>query len=188
MSETGKAELRRRLIDIRNSIPAAKREEKSRKIKEAVLAMPEIREADTVFVYVSFGSEVSTRDLIEELLSMGKHVGVPLCNTDTHTMSVIEITDFTQLKEGHYGIPEPDRKLIDDGVLREITKEEISIAVIPAAAFDSDGYRMGYGGGYYDRFLDGFRGKSLGLAFLECAVRRLPREEHDMAADAVITD
>lgn len=177
-----KKELRRRLIENRSNIPEDVRREKSLKIKEKLLQSPVLQQAERVFVYVSFGSEVQTHELINELIKMGKTVGVPLCNTETHTMSVKEITDFSQLIKGNYNILEPDSSL------KEIPKDEIDLVIVPAAAFDSDGYRMGYGGGYYDRFLADFNGKSIGVAFSECITEALPKGKFDKKVNEVITD
>ncbi len=177
-----KKELRRQLIEKRNGISQDIRKEKSRKITEKLLKNPALKKADTVFVYVSFGSEVDTHILIHELFRLGKRVGVPLCNTQSHTMTVYEIKDFSQLKEGHYGILEPDEGL------KEIPKDEIRLIIVPGVAFDKEGYRMGYGGGYYDRFLDDFDGYTIGIAFSECIEDELPKGEFDRKVSEVIKE
>lgn len=177
-----KKELRRQLVNKRNDIPEKDRKEKSLKITEKVLEHPALKQADTVFIYVSFGSEVDTHILIHELLRLGKRVGVPLCNTQDHTMQVLEITDFSQLKKGHYGILEPDKDST------EIPKDKIDLVIVPAVAFDECGYRMGYGGGYYDRFLADFHGYTIGIAFCECIEKDLPRGEFDRKVNEVIKE
>ncbi len=141
-----------------------------------------ILEAKTVFLYLSFGSEVETLALTKKLLALGKEIAVPRCDPQTKTMTAVRLTDFQQLRPGSYGIlePAPDAPVI--------SKEEIDLCLVPGLAFDQEGYRLGYGGGYYDKFLKDFSGKKLGLAFLECLTDRLPREEFDLPVDAVITD
>lgn len=177
-----KKELRRRLIEKRNNIPQRLRQEKSLKITENILGHSALKKANTVFVYVSFGSEADTLLLIKELFRLGKRVGVPLCNSTDHTMTVYEIKDLSQLKEGHYGIPEPDKGL------KEIPKEEIDLIIVPGVAFDKEGYRMGYGGGYYDRFLTDFNGYTIGIAFSECIEDELPKGEFDRKVNEVIKE
>ena len=177
-----KKELRRQLINKRNNIPEKARKEKSLKITEKILESSAIEQANTVFVYVSFGSEVDTIPLIKDLFYLGKRVGVPLCNPTDHTMTVYEINDFSQLKKGHYGIPEPDKGL------KEIIKDEIDLVIVPGVAFDKKGYRMGYGGGYYDRFLEDFDGYTIGIAFSECIEEELPRGEFDRKVNEVIKE
>lgn len=177
-----KSTIRPYLLKARSEIPEQIRKEKSKRIMEGVLNLPEIKEARTIFTYVSFGSEVETTELIESLISLGKRVGVPLCNTEDHTIKALEIKGLDELKVKSYGILEPD------GKATEISKDQIDVIIVPGAGFDREGYRIGYGGGYYDRFLDGFSGFSLGLAFKESMVECLPQEDHDMRVDFVITD
>ncbi|MBR5219258.1 MAG: 5-formyltetrahydrofolate cyclo-ligase [Clostridia bacterium] len=177
-----KKELRHRLIEKRNNIPQRLRQEKSLKITEKILEHSALKKASTVFIYVSFGSEVDTLPLIKELFYLGKRVGVPLCNSDNHTMTVYEIKDLSQLKKGHYGILEPDKSL------KEIPKEDIDLIIVPGVAFDKEGYRMGYGGGYYDRFLADFDGYTIGISFLECMENELPKGEFDRKVNEIIKE
>lgn len=177
-----KKELRRQLIEKRNDIPGKVRKEKSLKITEKILHHSATEQAGTVFVYVSFGSEVDTLPLIKKLFHLGKRVGVPLCNTQSHTMTVYEIKDLSQLKKGHYGILEPDKGL------KEIPKDKIDLVIVPGVAFDKEGYRMGYGGGYYDRFLADFDGYTIGIAFWECIEEKLPKGEFDRKVNEVIKE
>ena len=177
-----KSTIRPYLLKVRGDIPDQIRKEKSKRIMERILNLPEIKEARTIFTYVSFGSEVETRELIDSLIFLGKRVGVPLCNKENHTMRAVEIKGLDELKVKTYGILEPD------GKATEFSKDQIDVIIVPGAGFDSEGYRIGYGGGYYDRFLEGFSGFSLGLAFKECMVESMPREDHDKRVDFVITD
>ncbi len=180
MCKEEKRVLRRKWREIRNGVlcPA----EKSRQICEKVCRHSAIAEAKTVFVYLSFGSEVETIELVKQLLAMGKRVGVPKCDTKHRTMVAAEITEITGLIPNSYGILEPTK---DAPIL---SKGEIDVVLVPALAFDEEGFRLGYGGGYYDKYLADYSGVVLGLAFAACVTKRLPRGDFDRPVDAVVTE
>ena len=174
-----KAALRREWKARRDAI--AEREEKSRKIAENLLFLPVLQTAKTIFLYLSMGSEVETITLAKELLFMGKRIAVPVCDRKTHTMEAVEITDMKELQSGTYGILEPQNGKV-------LSKSEIDLILVPGLAFDEDGYRLGYGGGYYDRYLENFSGTSIGLCFDACMTDRLPCGEYDKKVDLVVTE
>lgn len=175
-----KTQLRRSWKEVRASVPD--RDNKNRQIQEKFLTDSAMKQAKSVFLYLSFGSEVDTIPILEELLRRGVRVSVPRCHKETRTMDAVAITHLSQLKPGAYGILEPEP------ALPIISPKEIDLAVVPALAFDKEGYRLGYGGGYYDRFLAEFSGISVGLAFSDCITEHLPREEFDKPVDVVITE
>ena len=167
--------------DIRNGIPDAERTLYSEAIAKKALTLVEERRAKTVFAYLSFGSEVQTHDLIQELLRRDVRVAVPCCDTKTHTMQAICMNGFEDLTEDAYGILTPKNGKV-------LLPEEIDLVFVPALAFDEKGYRLGYGGGYYDRFLGTFQGVSAGLAFSACCVKELPRDCYDLPVSCVLTE
>lgn len=175
-----KKRLRNEFKKIRNSIEKSVRASESERIIEMLLETEEYRNAKTVFAYVSVGSEVETYNLLERILSDGKRLAVPLCDTDSRIMSAVQIEDLSQLVCGAYGIPEPP----EDG--RTLGREEIDLVVVPALCFDRSGMRLGYGGGFYDKFLCDFKGESAGLAFSQCIAESLPAEEFDCRVGRVI--
>ena len=138
----------------------------------------EFKDAKTVFCYVSAGSEVRTHCFIKELLSK-KRVVVPFCTDKCGNMIAAEIKSFDDLKEGLFGIYEPINPV-------EFPKAEIDFAVVPAVAFDKDGYRLGYGKGYYDRFLSDITPYKLGICAEALLVDKLPHDEFDVKMDKVI--
>ncbi len=176
-----KKSLRKELLRKRNEIPINLRHKESEEIKNTLLSMSEYKNAKSVFVYVSFGSEVETQSLIEAILKDKKRVAVPLCDTKTHTMQAVEITDISHLKNGAYGILEPD---VNAGIL---APDEIDLIIVPAISFDRCGMRLGYGAGYYDRFLADFKGISIGLCFSQCISKSLPVCEFDKPVNKIIT-
>ncbi len=176
-----KKDFRKKYREIRKNIDDKKREKENQEIFSDFLELNEYKNAKSVFIYVSYGDEVETLSIIEKILADGKRVSVPICHKESHHMSAVLIDSLNCLKKGVYGILEPDA----NGIILE--KEDIDLIVVPGLCFSEDGYRIGYGGGYYDRFLDGYKGVSVGLAFSECIAEKVPTEKTDKRVDIVIT-
>lgn len=134
--------------------------------------------------YVSVpGSEVDTRALLQYALDSDIPVAVPKCTDRPGEMIFCTITSLSGLVTSRYGIDEPDESICP--------RADISsggICIVPALAFDRRGFRLGYGGGYYDRFLPGFTGMKIGLCYECCLEEILPSDGFDIKADAVITE
>ena len=143
----------------------------------------EYRVAKTLLIYISVGSEVETEAIMHRATADGKRVAVPLCRTDTCTMEAYAIDSFDELEPGSYGIPEPK---IHGGC--PISKDEIDLIIVPGLGFDECGFRMGYGKGYYDRYLKDFKGISIGLCFEECLLDEVVHDKHDVNVHKVITE
>lgn len=173
--------LRKRQKALRDGIPPQLRQAYSRCIADKVLTLAEEVAARTVFVYLSYGSEPETHVLIRELLAWGIRVGVPVCDTKTHTMDAVALNAWEDLAPGAYGILEPQGGSV-------IPPDEIDLILVPGLAFDKEGYRLGYGGGYYDRYLQDFHGVSAGLAFSVCCTDTLPRGTFDLPVSHVLTE
>ena len=176
-----KRELREKFSEIRGGIPTEVRTSKSREICRKFLSLSEYERAQTVMIYMSFRSEVETADIAQGVLQSGRRLVVPKCNIKTGEILPCEIKSLGELKAGEYGIAEPTK-------IRLCGKDEIDIVAVPALAFDRDNFRLGYGGGYYDRFLKDFTGLSAGLCFSECMTDKLPRGRFDVRTDTVLTD
>ena len=183
-----KAALRRHWQGIRDSIPAEVRHRKSQRIADFILSYPALIDGGAVFAYLSFRSEPETHTLIRTLLARGIRTAVPLCEPAAGTMRAVALTRWEQLRPGHYGILEPDLRLVQNGEMAEIPKSGPGLVLVPGLAFDCAGFRLGYGGGYYDRYLADYTGTSLGLAFAECLTQELPRESFDKPVSLVLTD
>lgn len=142
-----KSELRRQMRRIRGSLTVPRILYYSSRIHEALLKEPAYQEADVVLAYMSFSSEVDTRFLIEHAWNHGKRVAVPKCR-DGQQMDFYYITGKDQVAPGKYGIMEPTTSHLVD------TKDgQNYICLLPGLAFNEKCSRLGYGGGYYDRFL-----------------------------------
>ncbi len=180
----GKSEIRKRMIALRNVIPREEIEEKSRAIQERVTGLEEIRKASTLMVYLSFGSEVRTDDLIRWCWGEGKRIVVPFCHVESRELTACRIDGFNELETGHYGIRAPK-----EGLLRPVDGGEIDAILVPAVAFDRRGYRIGYGGGYYDRFLPRApQAAKIGVAFASQIIEEVPVDGHDLPVDMIVTE
>ena len=178
--------LRNKILGARDLLSASERHEKSSSAIQNFWSLPEMKRWSTLFVYVNFRSELETLELIRLCLSQGKRVAVPLVDASTVSMIPLLIQDPEKdLVPGYYGIPEPDPQKS----LR-VAAREIDAAVIPGSVFDIQGGRLGYGGGYYDRFLvnDAPQAKRIGLAFEIQVVEKVPIEPHDQPLDILITE
>ena len=178
--------LRNKILGARDLLSASERQEKSSFAIQNFWSLPEMKRWSTLFVYVNFRSELETLELIYQCLSQGKRVAVPLVDASTVSMIPLLIQDPEKdLVPGYYGIPEPDPQKS----LR-VAAREIDAAVIPGSVFDIQGGRLGYGGGYYDRFLvnDAPQAKRIGLAFEMQVVEKVPVEPHDQPLDILITE
>ncbi len=174
-----KRSLRKKYKALRDSL-IGKSCEYSKEICEKCAALPEFGKADTVLLYYAKGSEADLASLADIAWKMGKTVGYPRC-LDRENMEFFKVFDFSDLEKGYFGIMEPK---ID----APLCPLENAVCFVPALSFDLDGYRLGYGGGYYDRFLKSFSGCSVGISFEECLAERLPREEFDKKTDYIITE
>ena len=165
-----KKTIRARMKEVRAGL---KSPEKDKLIEENVLSA--FGEEESFFVYLSFGSEVSTKGLIRALLARGKRVCVPRIEG-----GVMRSVPYAEpLEAGAYGILQP--KGGEETACR--------VALTPLLAVDGEGYRLGYGGGYYDRYFSLHpEVLRVGLAYAGQAVERLPREKTDMPLHAVVTE
>ncbi|GKV68082.1 hypothetical protein NCCP2716_05800 [Sporosarcina sp. NCCP-2716] len=139
--------------------------------------------AHSVALTVSRGREVDTRRIIEACWQAGKRVSVPKCIPDTRAMDFYEIASFSQLEMVYLDLLEP----ITEQTVRTAS-EELDLIIVPGVAFSPAGFRIGYGGGYYDRFLHDFGGRTVSLAFETQLVEDIPASPHDIPVNKIITE
>jgi 5-formyltetrahydrofolate cyclo-ligase len=177
--------IRRKILSERNSRPERELLEKSERIKDNFFRLKEFREAGTVMFYVSKSREVATEDAIRRSLRMGKRVLVPFTDIENHKIIPCELKDFErELDIGAFGIKEPKKSF-----RRFVRPEDIDLVVVPGIAFDRRGYRIGYGKGFYDRFLgEAKNAEIVALAYDFQIVSRIPEEEHDVAVGKIVTE
>lgn len=179
-----KQEIRKRILKLRNAMTPEEITEKSGLIVRRLTELQEFREASTLMVFLSFGSEVLTDDLLRWGWEAGKRMVIPLCRPEDRRLTTCLLCAFAELEPGHYGIREPKAEIV-----RTVPREEIDAVLIPAVAFDRRGYRVGYGGGYYDRFLPEVpRAARIGAAFSRQIVAEIPADSHDVPTDRIVTE
>ena len=178
-----KKRLRAEFSARRDALGAEERAAIDAQVARAVLASEAFTAARSVFTYVSVGAEVDTRALIERSWEAGKAVAAPRCVPGTRELAWHRIDGFDDLVPGAFGIEEPP-----DDPATLMVPDEASIALVPGFSFDADGFRLGYGGGYYDSFLADFPGTSIGLCrSCQLSASPLPREPHDLSVDMIIS-
>ena len=174
-----KKELRKHFLSLRDGLP--ERNEKSEQIKKHILGLVAEEKPSVIFAYAAFRSEPETENLLCSLLAMGKTVALPKCR-ENGQMDFFRIRAIEELSPGAYGILEPLETEL-------LAPDAAELILVPGAAFDKAGYRLGYGGGYYDRYLPKARtAKALGICFSDCLADELPRDEFDQKVSAIITE
>lgn len=150
-------------------------------IVSRLLTLPEYRRCTVLLTYVALPDEVSTDALIQAAWANGKIVAVPRCNPDS-TMTFYRIDRWDQLSPGTFGVREPKAECV------QVEATPDSVCVVPGLCFDVSGNRLGYGKGFYDRFLQTFPGKRIGLCPASAVVLRLPVETRDQPVQIIVTE
>lgn len=178
---TDKKSLRKRYLAERAGLPIEEKQAIDCGITQNILQSEFYQRADCIFCYVSTAEEIDTRTVLENALASGKTVCVPLCGQGG-SMSARKITAFSDLQSGHYGILEPS------DTAEEIAPETIDLILTPALSCDREGYRLGYGGGYYDRFLSRTNAVCAALCASQRMSEMLPHEAFDRRCHYIITE
>jgi 5-formyltetrahydrofolate cyclo-ligase len=176
-----KAALRDRMRRVRAAIPEAEREDLAARLEDHLLALPEMREARTVMLFASFGSEISTERIVHRLDAEGRTVLLPFVAGDELGAAPYRPGDPTT--PSAYGPLEPAARA-------PVDPEHIDVVLLPGLAFDRRGRRLGYGGAHYDRYMPRLRGSALrvGIAFHQQVVDEVPADVRDEPVDVVVTD
>lgn len=172
-----KSEFRRFFLNLRREMDEYTIREKSNQIINNLLKSNLYKNASSIFVYVSKNKEVDTRDFIEKALADGKKIYVP--KIKSREIIAVKLNDISELEEGRFDIP---TSMSEDS----ITNPDLTIC--PGLSFDDDKNRLGFGGGYYDRFLAKNQGIKIGLMISEFASSKIPTDSWDIKMDYVITE
>ncbi|OPX66023.1 MAG: 5-formyltetrahydrofolate cyclo-ligase family protein [Methanoregulaceae archaeon PtaB.Bin009] len=178
---SGKQEIRARAREVRAAIPAEQRVALSRAIREQVLAL--LDGTDPVLVYASKPPEVDTLPLISTMISRGTRVVVPIIEKEERTLRLSYLDDAALLSVSTFSVPEP--------IGHEVPADpgEIPVVIVPMIAYDAKGHRLGYGAGYYDRFLSRYpHMRKVGVAFSCQEVDSIPADENDVCMDIIVTE
>lgn len=186
---------RKHFKQVRHDLGTEERARVDAAIADRVVASPAWQEADVVLPYLSVGDEVDTRELIRRAWAAGKAVAVPRV-TGRRQMAWYRIVNFDDLEESglHVEEPLPDASMLLDPAAEAAAGRRL-LAIVPGLAFDAQGYRMGYGGGFYDTFLADLArlgGASIGLCHTAQLVESFSDlgviDVHDRAVDFVVTE
>lgn len=175
-----KKDLRKEYRILRKEI--LNREDKEKLIIDSLVSSDFFRNADCIFLYCAYDGEINTEAVSQEAERLSIKTAYPFCVDRDGTMEFY-FSLQSELKKGMYGIYEPDRDRCEKAVF-----SNKSLCIVPGVAFGRNGERLGFGKGYYDRFLESFNGITVGLSFEECLSDSIPMEEHDKKIDYLITD
>lgn len=145
----------------------------SKKLSKKILESDVFRKSKCVAITLSQNMEWDTSIIINEAWKQNKRVCIPKTEKNG-IMNFFEYNRFTKLEKSFFGILEPVESLL-------VTKDEIDLIIVPGLAFDKEGYRIGFGGGYYDRYLVDYKGITLSMISREQLYESIPKEEHDIS-------
>ena len=176
-----KRKLRDEIKLFRRSLSPSKKAQLDEAIFKKLISTWQYKECDTIFIYASTDIEVDTKRIIEHSLSIGKKVALPRCVKNSRQMVFHYIEDLSQLKKGSFSVLEPDESL-------PVADNDDGLMIVPALALDNNGYRLGYGGGYYDRYLSKSQRESIGICYYENFRQSLLNGRYDVKLKAILTD
>lgn len=178
-----KSIIRKSILNDLNSLSTEWHQNQSSVIHKKVLIEETVKKAHIIGITLSAFPEVDTWKLIEELWRQGKRVAVPKCAPKTRQMTFYEITSFDQVEVVYMKLKEP--------IPERTTKMEasqIDVLIVPGVVFDTRGYRIGFGGGYYDRFLSKYFGPTIAMAFDSQVIAQVPVEQYDLPVQMIMTE
>ncbi len=181
-----KKKQRKQFMQKRDALSTEEIIEKSAEIKEKLFSVKDLWTAQKVMVYISFKSEVQTREIILELLKRKKKVVVPVIDFKKEVIHLSQLKDFNkELFPNKYGIFQPLEKFV-----RPFNKKDLDFIIVPGIVFDKKGNRIGFGKGYYDKFLKGISKKVpvVALAFSNQISKKVVCEKHDIPVQKIITE
>ena len=177
-----KRELRKHYKTVRRALSAEERSAAEAVICEQLCSLSSFEQAKTILAYYPIGDEPNLLPVIEEAFLLRKQIAFPVCDPTTSTMVFRVVPSLSALHVGAHGIPEPtdDCPVLDDF--------SGALCIVPALAFDLCGYRIGYGKGYYDRFLERVEIKTVGATYHALITESLPHEPTDRAVSILMTE
>jgi 5-formyltetrahydrofolate cyclo-ligase len=181
LRQRAKRALRNQMLAVREAIPKSACDARSAEITKRVLALAELERAATILVYASIRNEVRTRPSMQAAWMAGKRVALPRVVGEELQLHLVD--SDTVLTEGAFAVPEPP------ATAAKVQPDEVDFALVPALALDPRGYRIGYGGGYYDKLIPRLaRACTCGVAYDFQLISEVPELPFDIPVDLVITD
>lgn len=179
-----KVKVRGEIINKRNKLSSKDKIRYDNLIFKKLINSEIYKKSKKIFIYISFGSEVDTRNIIEYSLADGKEIYVPKTNKLVKEMLAIRINSLSNLTADKWGILEPET------INKDNIGCEFDLIIMPGVAFDNKGNRIGYGGGYYDKYISKYNGNTeyIALAYEIQIVKSIYIEEHDITVDYILTE
>lgn len=179
-----KKNLRKEILEKRKELTQNQHEIYSKSIINRILESDFYENAKTIMSFISFGDEVDTHFFIKKSIEDGKRIVVPITISEPRHLKVSHLKNFNELEPGFYNILTPKEEY-----LRFIDPKEIDLIITPGVVFDREGYRIGYGGGYYDRFLVNLpKVPKVAIAFDLQLIDQVPKEDFDIPVDYIFTE
>ena len=178
-----KRRLRKRYRKLRENCPAELKAKLDKALTAQVLSLDEFKSCETLFVFISSPIECDTSEIISEAFRQGKRVAVPRCIDKFGKMDFYYIKSTADLSPGSFSLMEPDPEKC-----LKVTDFTKGLCIVPGLCFDYEGYRVGFGKGYYDRFLNAFRGTTVGICYSRYTEKQLPRGAHVRHTDILVTE
>jgi len=173
-----KARLRKQLLDARDGLSLDFIKITSKEIQDNLRKIESYRYAKTIGAYYSIGSEVRTQDILQEILNAGKELALP--KVVKNDLVFKKISSFSDLEQGNFSVMEPKDKC-------EIVKN-LDIVIVPAIALSKEGFRLGYGFGYYDRYLHGKHSTTIALSYAKQVIKSFSHDLHDVKMNFIVTE
>ncbi len=181
-----KESVRKETLEARKAISNEELINKSESATDKLLSTDIYKNANMIMAYIDFRNEVQTEKIIKTAIADGKRIVIPISVVETRQLILSELINYdTELESGAYGILEPKAEYI-----RETDAKLVDLVLIPGVAFDERGFRVGYGAGYYDRFLETVRPDTskIALAFELQMVEYAFEDSHDVPVDMIVTE
>lgn len=177
--------IRKENSQARDLIDLEEKAQMDKKICETATGLVSFRHADIILLYAPIKSEIDVIPIFEAAKQRGKRVAFPKCNTENRTIKFYFVDSLDELEPCAYGIREPK----DTAPLYDpSTTQGVAVCFVPGLAFDSYGYRLGYGKGYYDKFMYEFLGCTIGVTYSQFILPSLPRGRYDKRCDIMLTE
>ena len=179
-----KGSIRKAMKVARAQIDETERQDISQQLHEVLFASDLWQQAETIGTYLSVGSEWDTRQIVDQALKEGKKVAVPKTVHKTKDLIFYEMKDWSQIvQDGYFGLDEPD-----PNQTKSVEKDAIQLLLVPGLVFTKEGYRVGFGGGYYDRYLKDFIHPTVSLVHTNQLVEDFPIEPFDIPVHYLVTE
>ena len=181
--ETQKQLLRQRMKTRRQALSEAQRQAYAQRMLEHLTQWERFRSLTLLHTFLSLPEEPCTQEIVEYCWQAGKKVAVPIVEKGVTTLEHSLLSSWSHVEAGPLGILQPKLEFRET-----VSLEQIALILVPGLAFDRQGGRLGYGGGFYDRFLPQTQGFRLGVAFHFQLLEQVPQSQHDLPMDGILTE